>query len=498
MVELECLRGVTIGLPKKYQALLIFAMFSMNNGFAWLMFDPVDNELQVMFDGMTDGQLQLLSSWQPVMYMASFFPIMRIMTRHDGIRRCVCLGATSELIGASLKLVATLSASQSFALYILHIGQIFSAVASPVAIGAVSGLSAQWFEAHERTRATAAAVLSNNVGNAVCYLLVPALTSGLGYTYVTGYEVLLALIVAFLAWTQFPSARIVHNVQHEIDAINREQGVTDEDGNSLAGTAVSSAHSSDDVPLVPQLKALVSYPSAVMLLIIYSWSSGGYVAWTSLFDEMLGDFYSSQFVGTISFAGTVAYVAGGLLSSYLTDLYFYRHMKHVIFTCMAANTLSCLMFIASIPDEEGHILWDFGNFWILVVAALCGLFNGAAAPIFYELVAEITYPVDEGVSGNIMSMCENLGALVIYQLVARLFAAQSMNYAFTAGMAITIALSACVTQKYNRSYAALATDAGEGEGPHSSTNMHIGEGKNLIPVAMTDMKVYRSAESASA
>ncbi|CUG86474.1 MFS transporter, putative [Bodo saltans] len=498
MVELECLRGVTIGLPVKYQALLIFAMFTMNNGFAWLMFDPVDNELQEMFDGMSDGQLELLSSWQPIMYMAAFFPIMRVMTRHDGIRRCVCLGATSEMIGAALKLVATLSASKPFALYILHIGQMFSAVASPVAIGAVSGLSAQWFEAHERTRATAAAVLSNNVGNAVCYLLVPALTSGLGYAYVTGYELLLGCIVCFLAWTKFPSARQVRNVRQEVDAINREQGITDEDGNSLAGTA-SSHHSdvSEDIALLPQLKALVSFPSAVLLLIIYSWSSGGYVAWTSLFDAMLGDFYSSQFVGTISFAGTVAYVVGGLLSSYLTDLYFYRHMKHVIFTCMAANTLSCLMFIASIPDKEGHILWDFGNFWILVVAALCGLFNGAAAPIFYELVAEISYPVDEGVSGNIMSMCENLGALLIYQLVARLFPAQDMNYAFTAGMAITIALSACVVQKYNRSYAALATDAADSETQTVISSSVLNENRNLMPVAMSDMKVYRSAESAS-
>lgn len=494
MVQLECLRGVTIGLPLKYQALLIFSMFTMNNGFAWLMFDPVDNELQEMFDGMTDAQLELLSSWQPLMYMAAFFPIMRIMTRQDGIRKCVCIGATSEMIGAGLKLVAALSASQPFALYLLHLGQIFSAVASPVAIGAVSGLSAQWFEAHERTRATAAAVLSNNVGNAVCYLVVPAMTANIGYAFVTGYEVVMASLVGFLAWTLFPSSRHVRNVRQEIDSINREQGVGGEESNDGLHHAVAPQ---EDVALLPQLKALLSHPSAVLLLIIYSWSSGGYVAWTSLFDEMLGDFYSSQFVGTISFAGTVAYVVGGLLSSYLTDLYFYRHMKHVIFTCMAANTMACLMFIASIPDEQGHILWDFGNFWIIMVAALCGLFNGAAAPIFYELVAEISYPVDEGVSGNIMSMCENLGALLLYQVVARVFAAQSMNYAFAAGMATTIALSSCVVQKYNRSYAALATDGGDGTGgtgelPSEPANAY--EGRNLIPVAMTDIKVYRSAE----
>ncbi len=130
-------------------------------------------------------------------------------------------------------------------------------------------------------------------------------------------------------------------------------------------------------------------------------------------------------------------------------------MKHVIFTCMALNSICCLLFIASVPNDAGKVLLDFGKIWILLVTALCGLFNGAAAPIFYELVAEITYPIDESVSGGVMSMCENIGALVLYQVVAKLFPATDMNYAFTFGMVLTIALSSLVQQKYNRSYSAV-------------------------------------------
>lgn len=490
MVELDCLRGVSFGLPAKYQALLIFAMFTMNNGFAWLMFDPVDAELEEIFDGMSDAQLELLSSWQPVMYIIAFFPIMRLMTRHDGLRHTVRIGATSELIGASLKLLASLLSAKPFALYLLHVGQIFSAVASPVAIGAVSGLSAQWFEPHERTRATAAAVLSNNVGNAVCYLIVPAITTSIGYSGVTAYEVVLAVIACFLAWVVFPGHRQTRNIRKEIDSLNQSSSAAP----TRAGTA---GDGDEDMALLPQLKGLFSFPSAILLLVVYSWSSGGYVAWTSLFDTMLGDFYDSQFLGTVSFSGTVAYVVGGLVSSYLTDLYFYRHMKHVIFTCMALNTASCLMFIASVPNEEGHVLWDLGRVWVVFVASLCGLWNGAAAPIFYELVAEISYPVDEGVSGNIMSMCENLGALVIYQVVARLFPAQAMNYAFAGGMAVTIALSACVDQKYNRSYAALTTDDdGATIDAVDQSSPVVRERATLIPVDMSDIRVYRSADTA--
>jgi MFS family permease len=180
-----------------------------------------------------------------------------------------------------------------------------------------------------------------------------------------------------------------------------------------------------------------------------------------MFDVMLGDDYGDSYVGTMSFCGTLAYVAGGLVSSYLTDLYFYRHMKHVIFSCMTLNTVSCLLFIASVPNEADRILLDFGRGWILFVTSLCGFFNGAAAPIFYELLAEITYPVDEAISGGIASMCENLGALVLYQVVARLFPATDMNYAFTFGMTVTIALSSLVQQRYNRSYSSVPTTAEE-------------------------------------
>jgi FLVCR family MFS transporter len=440
----ELLRGVSFGIPKRFAALLIFCAFSMNNGFAWLMFDPVDEELMQLFPAMSVSQLELLSSWQPFVYVVAFFPVMRLLTSRDGLRRAVKAGATMELCGALLKFFATTVPKSNAALPMLHLGQIMSAISSPVAIGAVSGLSAQWFDAEERTRATAAAVLSNNIGNAVCYLLVPGLTTGPGYIAVTTYEVLLAFVVACSAWLLFPE---------KVQRIS----VVGSGGESSSSGGVETFQG-----LKRQLRDLFSFPSAVLLLIVYSWSSGGYVAWTSMFDTMLGEEYGDSYVGTMSFFGTVAYVVGGLLSSYLTDLYFYRYMKNVIFACMTFNTISCLLFIASVPNESGKVLMDFGRVWILFVTSLCGLFNGAAAPIFYELIAEITYPIDESVSGGVASMCENLGALVLYQVVAKLFPATDMNYAFTFGMTLTIALSSLVQQKYNRSYSAVPTTEADG------------------------------------
>ncbi|KAH9597776.1 hypothetical protein LSM04_004950 [Trypanosoma melophagium] len=213
--------------------------------------------------------------------------------------------------------------------------------------------------------------------------------------------------------------------------------------------------------LLRQLRELLSIPSAVFLLLIYSWSIGGFLAWISLFDATYHKFFSESFIGIMSFSGMLAYVVRGLLSSFLTDLYFSRQMKYVIFFCITCNSINNLIFVASAPNNEGYSLWTLGRVWIAAVTALCGFWNGTAAPFFYEIIAEISFPVDEGVSGIAVSVCENLGALIFCQVVSRFYTQESMCIAYSFGMTIAVALAAAVRQRYNRSYHAYIKAHGE-------------------------------------
>ncbi|EAN83156.1 hypothetical protein C3747_359g12 [Trypanosoma cruzi] len=418
----------------RYRALLIFVLFTLNNGFSWLMFDPVAGWLEENMNGVTVGQLQVLSSWQPLMFLIMFIPVMKMVTGSDGLRKAVRLGASCEMIGAIFKIIGSLSRNSYAGFVLLHIGQIFSGVGSPVATGCVSALSAAWFNPNERTRATAAAVLSNSVGNSLAYILVPAMTESSSFVCTTVYEFVMATIAAILVWFLFPTqkASVVSGGIVEILPVE--------------GTP------SEDKSLRKQLFNLLSVPSAVFLLLIYSWSSGGFSAWVSLFDATYDDFFTESFIGFMSFSGMLAYAAGGLVSSCLTDLYFRRQMKYVIFFCITCNSVSNLLFVALAPNNDGYSLHPSGRAWIVVVTALCGFWNGAAAPLFYELIAEISYPVDEGVSGVAVSFCENLGALFFYQVVSRFYSGQSMSVAYSFGMTVAVVLSAAVRQRYNRSY----------------------------------------------
>lgn len=447
-----------ISIPDKYKVLGIFILFTMNNGFAWLMFDPVAGWLETNVKGLGRSQLELLSSWQPAVFLCMCIPIMKIVTRYDGLRFAVRLGATAEIAGALLKLIGSASRKSYAGLVFLNLGQILSGVGSPVATGTVSALSALWFEPEERTRATAAAVLFNSVGNAVCYLLVPIMTEHLTFTSVTVYELIMAAIAVTLAWMFFPQERLPEASVEEAETEgNAKQEHTDvaQDGQEVV------AHAKDHAGLRTQLAALLSIPSCVCLLCVYAWLSGGFSAWISLFAATYNKFYGEGFIGIMSAFGMLAYVGGGLVSSYFVDMYFSRQMKYVIFFCIVMNTLSNLIFVASTPNDKGYCLWNLGKGFMVFSTAMCGFWNGAAAPLFYELVAEISFPVEEGVSGICISVMENVGALVFYQVVSRFFRGQSMSVAYSFGMTVAVALCAAVKQRYNRSYHTYLMESGQ-------------------------------------
>lgn len=444
------------GIQEKYKVLGIFVLFSMNNGFAWLMFDPVAGWLENNVNGLNRKQLELLSSWQPAVFLLCFLFIMKWVTRYDGLRYVVRIAASAEVVGAVLKLFGSIFRKHSLGLVLLHAGQIFSGVAAPVATGVVSALSALWFEPEERTRATAAAVLFNSVGNSLCYLFVPSLTAALSFTAVVFYEIVMGVLVAYLAWFFFPQEplkeAVIENFHLEENAAANCEGGQDEERVERESSVGQISPAREVSSLRTQLATLLKQRSCVCLLLVYAWLSGGFSAWISLFAATYHKFYTEHFIGVMSFFGMIAYVCGGLLSSYVVDLYFARQMKYVIYFCISMNSICNLIFIVSTPNDKGFCLWNLGKPFIVFSTAFCGFWNGAAAPLFYELIAEISFPVEEGVSGICVSVMENLGALVFYQVISRFFSGQSISAAYSFGMALSIAVCGGVKQRYNRSY----------------------------------------------
>ncbi|CCW63824.1 unnamed protein product [Phytomonas sp. EM1] len=440
-------------IPEKFRVLIIFSLFTMNNGFSWIMFDPVAEWLEKNVEGLSKRQLELLSSWQPVAFLCMCIPVMKIVTQYDGLRFSVCLGTLSEIAGALLKLIGILTRHTKAGLVFLHIGQIFSGLGSPVATGAVSALSATWFQPKERTRATAVAILFNSVGNALCYLVIPIVTQKLTMVAVVIYELLIAILVATLAWMYMPKEHLHRDDQQmQFSSSSNVNNLPNDSTVEAQGNGEIIACSNAHVSLHRQLAQLFRIPSCVLLLIVYAWLSGGFAAWISLFAATYNKWFDETFIGIMSFFGIFMFVIGGLIMSCLVDLYFSRQMKYVIFFCITMNSLSNLIFISCTPNDKGFALLDMGKGFIAFSTGLCGFWNGAAAPLFFELVAEISFPIEEGVSGICVSIMENVGALVFYQIISKFFEGQFMTIAYSFGMIVAVALCAAVKQRYKRTY----------------------------------------------
>jgi len=75
---------------------------------------------------------------------------------------------------------------------------------------------------------------------------------------------------------------------------------------------------------------------------------------------------------------------------------------------------------------------------------------GSSQPLFYELAAEITFPVNEGSSAGILTLIQNIACLILLY-IADLIPANWMNSI----MAVTTILGAlsifAITEKYIRS-----------------------------------------------
>lgn len=460
-------------------ALLLFCHFSVNNGFAWLLFDPVAMKLSETFPALTTRHVELLSSWQPIVYLVMFYPLTVLQSSNDGIRRAVMVASCFEVVGSAVKFLASTIPATGAAVALLHVGQICSAVASPVAIGAPAALSATWFSAEYRTRATAAAVLSNNVGNAIAFALVPEINMRHGFQAVVLVELCSACLLFVAVLLFFPLAPFARHVAAERPAVS--YSVVSQVPAPLEDTADATSDAVDyDITVAGPCNAvsgpnaaarsvrhhitcLLSLPAAVILCVAYSWSSGSYVAWTSMYEELLsgvtprapGQQKGSRdvFIGFVTFGAMMAYVTGGLVTSYVTDRYLGRHMKRVILFCAVMNTICVLLFVACLPhrDSMTPALIPVGTGVIALLAALCGWFNGSAAPLFYELLAEISFPVPETVSGNLLSVCENAGALLMYQVVLRgAPSAYFVSVVFGMGMGCCAVGVAFVKERYLR------------------------------------------------
>ncbi len=138
----------------------------------WNTFGPISGAVKTIFcPNWDDATLALLGNWGNIMYIVPVIPVMYYF-QTKGLRNAVVMTAGLMVIGSLLRCLPFKVTAFAWA---CHACAILNGVAGIVIFSAPSAVSAAWFPPNERTTATGIAIVFNNLGNALSFLVGPAI-----------------------------------------------------------------------------------------------------------------------------------------------------------------------------------------------------------------------------------------------------------------------------------------------------------------------------------
>ncbi|XP_060499842.1 choline/ethanolamine transporter FLVCR1 isoform X2 [Panthera onca] len=154
---------------RRFVVLLIFSLYSLVNAFQWIQYSVISN----VFEGFY-GVSSLHIDWLSMVYMLAYVPLIFPATwllDTRGLRLTALLGSGLNCLGAWVKCASV----QQHLFWVTMLGQCLCSVAQVFILGLPSRIASVWFGPKEVSTACATAVLGNQLGAAIGFLLPPVL-----------------------------------------------------------------------------------------------------------------------------------------------------------------------------------------------------------------------------------------------------------------------------------------------------------------------------------
>ena len=409
--------------------LAIFSSLGCLQCIVWGTYGPISTCVDRIY-GWDKSTVTTFSIFGPAVFIPCSFAISWA-ARSRGLRCTMLIGAVMLLIGTAARL---LSLHEPMAFPLVVVCQLLASATGPVVLVLPPKLSSTWFPREERTTATAIASLANSLGGAVLFILGPGMVPGcdslpraappadpaiasarsqLKHLYWVQFGWALATCLAAFAY--FPNAPPTPPSATASATVSRT-GITastpspDEDAARDAllppvardGAVVDRADG-----FVAGFRAVMRRPAYVALVIAFGSSAGVFSCWSNLLSLVLGPLgYGESDCAWLGFSSTIASVVGGVVVARVADRLQRQHVVLVI-AAFAGATISFVWFALAVQRSIGS-----SRAALYVACSLGGMFLAAAQPLAYELAVEVTYPVPEETSANLLVNVYNVGSLV--------------------------------------------------------------------------------------
>jgi hypothetical protein len=427
--------------PQRFYVLFVFSLLSFNQNLIWLTFSPIARNAEIYYQ-MSEATVDLLLNWGSIIFIPCLPFTYILLNKPNGLRKCIILVAILGFISTILRVIPLVitdpssSYFSSISMPFLHAGQILNAVCGPLIMAPVSQLSCSWFGLNERTRATTIAVIANNFGGTVGYIISPFIVSSpecvprLLYIHLG-----LAFIACIMTFLYFPA--------HPKTAPS-----------PAAEQLLSYSMSEENRSLKTHTNGIwqcLTTPSFLLICTAGGLLSGIFNAWVGLYDVILKpENYTEIQTGWFSFGSSLAGNIGGFCFAALADTRpFRRSFKFLINVSCICCFLPIVWFLLMVPTFfYNHPILSSTSISVGLSLTLAGLFQGAGMPLFYEALAEIMFPLPESLSASILVQWSNVISLVL------LFVAPNqdklVNFLVLVTSGICILMISCARFTYRR------------------------------------------------
>jgi hypothetical protein len=232
-----------------------------------------------VYYNITETTVDLFLNWGNIICIPTFPLGYLLLNKPHGLRLSMIVFAVVSLVSTLLRIIPSIISSSSnphfssIAVPFLHAGQILNAACAPLVQVPVSQLSCIWFGPNERARATTFAIMINNFGAAVGFLISPLIVDvpehvpRLLYVHF-GF----AVVACVLTLAYFPP----HPPTPPSPAAERLLSY------SLGDSSTSSLRG-----FMNEVWQCMKSPSFMLLSIVGGLTTGAFSAWTGLYDVIL-------------------------------------------------------------------------------------------------------------------------------------------------------------------------------------------------------------------
>uniref|UniRef100_A0A8C2MU85 Choline/ethanolamine transporter FLVCR1 n=2 Tax=Cricetulus griseus TaxID=10029 RepID=A0A8C2MU85_CRIGR len=363
--------------PRRFAVLLVFSAYSLVNAFHWIQYSIISN----VFEGFY-GVSALHVNWLSMVYMLAYVPLIFPATwllDTRGLRLTALLGSGLNCLGSWVKCGSV----RPHLFWVTMLGQSLCSVAQVFILGLPSRIASVWFGPKEVSTACATAVLGNQLGAAVGFLLPPVLVPNTqNDTDLLVYNINTMFYgTAFISTFLFFLTAIVFTEKPLLPPSQAQAALRDSPPVEYS-YKISIWNLFRNIPFV-------------LLLLSYGIMTGAFYSVSTLLNQMILTYYEGEEVnaGRIGLTLVVAGMVGSILCGLWLD--YTKTYKQTTLIVYILSFVGMLIFTFTLDLQYISV--------VFVTGGILGFFMTGYLPLGFEFAVEITYPESEGTSSGLLN-----------------------------------------------------------------------------------------------